>query len=288
VSFYKSSWSAIVITLLSALGDVLIASPLALNKSVAIFFFRTANGNSVLAFIEMFFPALTFILLSFFPVSIIPSFGERKIKKLDLVRVVAFGFSFYWVYRSLMKLLISLLENPQHILSDLVSDWLAATSSIILYFYIYYQTNKEHEEERLRLRKLEEQNHKLTELTQQLQAMKLTPREVAETINSAITRLQKFQEANLAILSQIQPLELPGDAPKPDQIYLSPREISVLKLVGQGKNNREIAETLKLKESYIKGTVSRLYDKLQANDRGGLVLYAIKAGIVNIQGQIRK
>ncbi|HEX3048728.1 MAG TPA: LuxR C-terminal-related transcriptional regulator, partial [Bacillota bacterium] len=73
-----------------------------------------------------------------------------------------------------------------------------------------------------------------------------------------------------------------GDAPKPEQIYLSPREISVLKFVGQGRNNREIATALKLKESYIKNTISRLLDKVQANDRGGLVLYAIKSGIVKL------
>ena len=177
-----------------------------------------------------------------------------------------------------MKLLVCLLENPHHILSGLVSDWLAASSSVILYIYIYNQTNKEREEELTRINKLEMQNQKLTELTQQLHAMKLTPREVIEMINCAIARLKKFQEINLNLLSQIQPLELPGAASKPEQIYLSPREISVLKFVGQGKSNREIATALNLKESYIKSTVSRLYDKLDIHDRGGLAVYAIKAG----------
>ena len=92
VSFFKSIWSAIIITLLNALGDVLIAGPLSVNKSVAVFFFRTAVGNSVLALIEMFFPALTFILLSLFPFSIIPPFRERKIKKLDLVLFINFSY----------------------------------------------------------------------------------------------------------------------------------------------------------------------------------------------------
>jgi DNA-binding NarL/FixJ family response regulator len=109
-----------------------------------------------------------------------------------------------------------------------------------------------------------------------------TLRETVEVINTMIIRLQELKAANLSLLSELEPLELPGGAPQPERIYLSPRELNIIRLVGQGKSNIEIARELKLKISYVKNIVSRLYDKLEINDRGGLVLYAIRAGIVTV------
>lgn len=109
-----------------------------------------------------------------------------------------------------------------------------------------------------------------------------TLRETVAVINTMIARLQELKETNLSLINQMAPIELPDNGPMPERIYLSPREISVIKLVGQGKSNGEIARALGLKEKYIKNTVSRIYDKLEVNDRGGLVLYALKAGICTI------
>jgi DNA-binding NarL/FixJ family response regulator len=109
-----------------------------------------------------------------------------------------------------------------------------------------------------------------------------TLRETVETINTMIIRLQELKEANLSLIRQIEPPDLTDSIPPPGRIYLSPRELNIIRLVGQGKNNIEIARELKLKISYVKNIVSRLYDKLEINDRGGLVLYAIRAGIVTV------
>ena len=49
--------------------------------------------------------------------------------------------------------------------------------------------------------------------------------------------------------------------------HLSKREIDVLKLVGQGKNNQEIAQQLHLSEGTVKNYVTQILNKLEIRDR---------------------
>lgn len=51
------------------------------------------------------------------------------------------------------------------------------------------------------------------------------------------------------------------------QNCLSKREIDVLKLVGQGKNNQEIAQQLHLTEGTVKNYVTQILNKLEMRDR---------------------
>lgn len=57
---------------------------------------------------------------------------------------------------------------------------------------------------------------------------------------------------------------------------LAGREREVLRLVGEGKSNADIARTLYLAESTVKGHVSRLMDKLDCDNRTKLALMAPK------------
>jgi DNA-binding NarL/FixJ family response regulator len=57
---------------------------------------------------------------------------------------------------------------------------------------------------------------------------------------------------------------------------LSPREIDVAKLVGQGATNAEIAARLYMTEGTAKNTVSKILRKLDLRDRTQLALYAVR------------
>jgi NarL family two-component system response regulator LiaR len=61
---------------------------------------------------------------------------------------------------------------------------------------------------------------------------------------------------------------------------LTERELDVLRLIAQGKSNREIANALHLTEGTVKGYVSTILDKLQVDDRTQAALYAIKYRLV--------
>jgi DNA-binding NarL/FixJ family response regulator len=55
---------------------------------------------------------------------------------------------------------------------------------------------------------------------------------------------------------------------------LSRREIDVLKLIGEGKNNTEIAQTLYLSEGTVKNHVTQILSKLKMRDRIAAALWA--------------
>lgn len=57
---------------------------------------------------------------------------------------------------------------------------------------------------------------------------------------------------------------------------LTDREKDVLKLVGKGMSNTEIAKKLYISEGTVKNYISSLYDKLDINERNKLMLYAIE------------
>ncbi len=61
---------------------------------------------------------------------------------------------------------------------------------------------------------------------------------------------------------------------------LTERELDVLRLIAQGRSNREIALTLHLTEGTVKGYVSTVLDKLQVDDRTQAALFAVKHKLV--------
>lgn len=63
---------------------------------------------------------------------------------------------------------------------------------------------------------------------------------------------------------------------------LTERELSILRLMAEGKTNREIAEVVFLAEGTVKNNVSVIINKLQANDRTQAVLAALRRGIVDL------
>jgi DNA-binding NarL/FixJ family response regulator len=63
---------------------------------------------------------------------------------------------------------------------------------------------------------------------------------------------------------------------------LTDRETEVLRLLAQGCSNREIANRLKIAENTTRIHVSRILDKLAAEDRTQAVLVAIHRGLVHL------
>ncbi len=75
----------------------------------------------------------------------------------------------------------------------------------------------------------------------------------------------------LKVFSQLKPVQTASN------IYrelLSKREIDVLKLIGQGKNNQEIAQELFLSEGTVKNYVTTILAKLEMRDRIQMALWA--------------
>ncbi|GIJ72933.1 response regulator [Virgisporangium ochraceum] len=65
-----------------------------------------------------------------------------------------------------------------------------------------------------------------------------------------------------------------------DLATLTPRELEVLTLLGQGLSNAELARTLTLSEATVKTHVARIFAKLSLRDRAQAVVLAYETGLV--------
>ena len=95
------------------------------------------------------------------------------------------------------------------------------------------------------------------------------PEELVDTIRKAAAG-ERHVSPELAA-------RLAGRSPR---AHLSPRELDVLKLMIQGKRNREIAISLAITEGTVKIHVSNVLSKLGATDRTEAVTQALQRGIV--------
>lgn len=64
---------------------------------------------------------------------------------------------------------------------------------------------------------------------------------------------------------------------------LSPRELQVLKLIVEGKSNKEIADELKIVEGTVKYHLSMIFSKMNVQDRTEAATAALRRGLVRFE-----
>ena len=75
----------------------------------------------------------------------------------------------------------------------------------------------------------------------------------------------------------------PGGAPDPYE-KLTDREKQVLKLVAEGKSNKEVAELLGISVKTAMSHREHVMEKLQLHNRTELVRYALRVGVIRVEG----
>lgn len=73
-----------------------------------------------------------------------------------------------------------------------------------------------------------------------------------------------------------------GRRAKEDWETLTEREMDVLRLISQGRSNKEIAKILTISEKTVKNHITNIFRKLQVDDRTQAVLFAIKHRLVEV------
>ncbi|WXB92645.1 response regulator transcription factor [Bacillus sp. FJAT-52991] len=92
---------------------------------------------------------------------------------------------------------------------------------------------------------------------------------------------QDFTKPMLAALRQRRVDHEKETVDTPQQMKeLTERETEVLKELGLGKNNKEIADALVITEGTVKNHVSNIIQKLELRDRTQAVVLAIRSGLV--------
>jgi len=105
------------------------------------------------------------------------------------------------------------------------------------------------------------------------------PEEVIEAVRAAARHEARLHPRIAKRLME----EISGDAPSLEN--LTPRELEVLKLIAQGQDNRQIAESLVVSEKTVKTHVSNILSKLQLADRTQAAIFAIKQRIVPLDDE---
>jgi len=106
------------------------------------------------------------------------------------------------------------------------------------------------------------------------------PAELVQAIHQ-VHQGQPSLEPSIA-LKMLQEISHPArQPPTPDP--LSEREMEVLRLLAQGKSNREIADQLVITELTVRTHVSNILGKLHLASRTQAALYALKEGLASLE-----
>lgn len=103
--------------------------------------------------------------------------------------------------------------------------------------------------------------------------------ELAQAIRLAHTGIYQLDPAVAGTLVGSISEQAEKDEKPAEDIPLTPREIGVLKLLGEGATNREIAAALIISEGTVKKHISSILQTLHLRDRTQAAIYAIKHGL---------
>ena len=108
------------------------------------------------------------------------------------------------------------------------------------------------------------------------------PEEIIEAISTVYHKGFYFNEhLSITLIKQLVTNEHSDNIPN-NKADLNEREIEVLKLVCQEYSNQEIADKIFLSVRTVEGYRARLFEKTCSKNLVGLVIYAIKRGIISV------
>jgi DNA-binding NarL/FixJ family response regulator len=83
------------------------------------------------------------------------------------------------------------------------------------------------------------------------------------------------------VLAAYRTSSVPDQAAQQRLQDLTERELEVLRLIGRGASNAEIAEQLVIGEGTVKTHIGRIFDKLELRDRAAAIVFAFDHGLVH-------
>lgn len=109
------------------------------------------------------------------------------------------------------------------------------------------------------------------------------PEEIIEAISTVYNKGFYFNEhLSVTLIKQLVGPSSYNDSSNQQSVDLNDREIEVLKLVCQEHSNQEIADKIFLSVRTVEGYRARLFEKTGSKNLVGLVIFAIKKGIISV------
>ncbi|WP_047982852.1 response regulator transcription factor [Ornithinibacillus californiensis] len=101
----------------------------------------------------------------------------------------------------------------------------------------------------------------------------------AKLIEAVYSCMQGGLTLHDEVAAKVMPKLLQNRQKETITVDLSPRELSITKLVGEGKTNKEIASELFLSIGTVKNHITQILHKTGLRDRTQLAIYAVKHDI---------
>ncbi|MCL6592066.1 MAG: response regulator transcription factor [Firmicutes bacterium] len=283
----KAVWSSVLVILLSGVIEIVVLSPLVLNKAVGHFLFHTFYGFCLAAISEILPLVIALLMLNKFPnILLIPTFRSTspRLRKIELYSITGLVIAFFLVFSISSRLWEGLRKDSGHVPAQLVLEWLA---SLVMAFIIYTPfglikaEREEHaKDQRLyetKINLLEEQNRTLNSinghLTEQITANNAELKDLKKSICS-------LQDYNTWLIIQTKLKMRAEDESIPVADNLTRRELDILRLIAFGKSNGEIGQALYLSENTVKKYIADIMVKLKLHTRVQLGVYAFAQGLV--------
>jgi DNA-binding NarL/FixJ family response regulator len=103
------------------------------------------------------------------------------------------------------------------------------------------------------------------------------PDQLVRSIRSCLSGGISLQDD---VAAKVMPRLLKQTDAEPVDPSITPRELEIMRRVGEGRSNREIADELGLSVGTVKNNISQILDKLALRDRTQLAIYAIRHNLV--------
>jgi two-component system response regulator DegU len=105
--------------------------------------------------------------------------------------------------------------------------------------------------------------------------------QLAQALEDVLTTGHHFTErVSKALLRDMQQPARPTALSFTEEVHFTPRELDVLRLICQGLPTADIAEQLFLGRRTVEGHRQRLLEKTGAANAAGLVIYAVRHGLL--------
>jgi DNA-binding NarL/FixJ family response regulator len=114
----------------------------------------------------------------------------------------------------------------------------------------------------------------------------IPPAELARAVRNAhLGKVQLHPDVAATLMSAVAGrTESPAAHSPPPVDDLTEREREVLRLIAEGRDNRDIARTLVISEKTVKTHVSSILGKLRLEDRTQAAIYALRHGLASDKG----
>ena len=314
IHYLKAGWVALSSIIFSNVSSISMASLLcAINPRINHFLLQTPLGLIAGTWLETFFTSLAIFILSRIKLktSLVPPVSEKP-GRLDFMAIFIYLSIFATNYLAAFMVYISLINHYRFIPMALAVFWSTAIVTIIGYYRQVKTMTQTFEAEKFELitekERLEEEKRQIEIDRNRVAAEKAKLEMEKDRIEKEKNQLQidkanllaeknQLEEEKIGLINEIQELSNQDGfkSPKINQIVkefvlrvlnlehseddrsndpLTDRELSVLNLVKDGMDNKEIAAALDLDPGTIKNITHVLFKKVNVKNRTQLALYA--------------